>query len=82
MSTKGFLRSDWGRFLTFLFLILLVPFSYKFGSSFNAILPIFCVTGAFANFLTNFKSLLPVSRPCCTTCRRLPHLLFGAALSL
>ena len=58
-------------FYFFLFLILLVPFSHKTGSSFNAILPIFHVIGAFATFVSNFKSLLPF--------RSLP---FAGALSL
>ena len=39
-----------------LFLNLFVPFSCKLGSSFNDILPTFCVIGAFATFLSNFKS--------------------------
>ena len=66
----------------FFFLILPVSFSYKFRSSFHAILTIFCVIGVFATFLTNFKCLLPIPRCFCNTCCCLPPLPFCAAFSL
>ena len=64
MSTSVFARSDFSIFLIFLFLILLVPLLYKFGSSFNAILPSSHTTGALTTFLGSFKILLPIHRPC------------------
>ena len=63
-STNKFARSDWSNFLMFLFLILLLPILYRFGSSFNAILPSSCATGVLAIFLANFKILFPKPHPC------------------
>lgn len=82
MSTSEFARSDWSSVLIFLFLILLFSLLYKFGSLFNAILLSFLVIGSFATFLTNFKCLLLIPQPCCTTCRLRRHLPFGTSLSL
>ena len=68
-----------------LFLILLVSFAYKFGSSFNAILPTSRTIGAFATFLASLSSFLPklrIQRPCCCATHRLRCLPFGPALCL
>ena len=81
MPTSEYARSDWNSVLTFLFLILIVSLLYKFGSLLDAILPSFLVIGSFATFLTNFKCLLLILQPRCTT-SRLRRLPFGTALSL
>ena len=65
-STNEFARSDWSSFFIFLFLILLVPLIYRFGSSFNGILPSSHTTSVLANFSANFKILLRKPRPCWT----------------
>ena len=81
MSTNEFERSDWSSFLIFLFLILLVPLLYGFGSSFNAILPSSHTTCVLALFFANFKILLPKPCPFWTAiCRR--RLPYGAAVCL
>ena len=79
MSTNEFARTDWNSFLIFLFLILLVPLLYRFGKSFNAILPCFHTTGVLAIFFANFKIFLSKPHPCLSTIcqQRLPR---GAAL--
>ena len=40
-----------------------MPLLYRFGSSFNAILPSSRTIGVLATFFANFKILLPIPRP-------------------
>ena len=79
MSTRELAMSDYSILFSFLFLILLVPLLYKFGSSFSAALPSFFTRVFFYNVFANLR-ILPRPRPCCCTAGHHQHLFFGAGL--